>query len=313
MSTLISVIICAYNEEKHIAENIESLRRQGGKGVLELIVINDASTDRTGEICRRYASKNLIRLVDKKTKEGQWKGIADGIRLSRGKLIAKIDGDSYPCQGWVKKVAKIFGDENVIAAGGPQKTLNRTYLSLAGDALEQVLVSSEKRVESENRVLAGSGMVFRKSILKEVGGIDSTRIWGEDEDLALRLVKYAKKTGKKIVFDPRLSVFTEYPETLKAEALRHLKWGYGKYLIIKKHGTEKNFVSKILLMSILIASMFLNLWLISILAILAPLFLILVTPNKSMKLKYVPGAFVLGWTRTVCVVIGFIVGALCFR
>lgn len=92
---MISFIIPAYNCEKYIVECVGNLMNQGLNSY-EIIIINDGSTDKTGEICDDLACENQnVRVIHKKN-EGQ--GIARNIGIERasGKYIAFIDADDIP-------------------------------------------------------------------------------------------------------------------------------------------------------------------------------------------------------------------------
>lgn len=94
----ISVIMPAYNAEKYIALAIESILKQTFKD-FEFIIINDCSTDKTQKIIARYQKKDSrIILINNKTNLKIAKTLNKGIRLARGKYIARMDADdwSYP-------------------------------------------------------------------------------------------------------------------------------------------------------------------------------------------------------------------------
>ena len=91
---LISIVVPVYNTEEYLVKCIESIINQTYKN-LEIILINDGSSDKSGEICDYYALKdNRIRVVHKKNG-----GLSDarntGIKFSRGKYIGLVDSDDY--------------------------------------------------------------------------------------------------------------------------------------------------------------------------------------------------------------------------
>lgn len=90
----ISVIIPVYNVQNYISECIESLINQTFKDI-EIILINDGSTDRTGEICRKYSENdNRILLIDKKN-EGVSIARNIGLSMAKGEYIAFVDSDDF--------------------------------------------------------------------------------------------------------------------------------------------------------------------------------------------------------------------------
>ena len=94
---LVSVIMPVYNTEKYIAQAIESALCQ--QVPLELLIIDDGSTDRTAEIADRYADGKRVVLI----RNGRNQGVAEsrniGIRRARGKYLAFLDGDDWWSQG----------------------------------------------------------------------------------------------------------------------------------------------------------------------------------------------------------------------
>jgi cellulose synthase/poly-beta-1,6-N-acetylglucosamine synthase-like glycosyltransferase len=86
----VSVIIPAYNEEVHISSCLEAIQKQDFRGNMEVIVVNDGSTDRTAEI----ASKYPINLIDLKTNVGKANALNVGIEHSKGDILVFSDSDS---------------------------------------------------------------------------------------------------------------------------------------------------------------------------------------------------------------------------
>ncbi len=94
---VVSVFIITYNQEKTIAQTIESILMQKGDIGLELIIAEDAGSDGTASICREYQQRypEQIKLLLQDTNQGLLKNYIDAIRLCRGKYIAVCAGDDY--------------------------------------------------------------------------------------------------------------------------------------------------------------------------------------------------------------------------
>lgn len=86
----ISCIIPAYNEEKGIGLTIESVIPLIGKELLEVIVIDDASKDKTKEIIKNFPS---VRLIEHETNKGKSRSVVDGIKASQGDYVLLLDAD----------------------------------------------------------------------------------------------------------------------------------------------------------------------------------------------------------------------------
>jgi len=89
---LVSVIIPAYNCSRYIKETIESILGQNGATDIEIIVINDGSTDDTGEIARAFGEP--VRVIDQ-ANSGVCVARNHGIREAKGAFIALVDHDDY--------------------------------------------------------------------------------------------------------------------------------------------------------------------------------------------------------------------------
>jgi cellulose synthase/poly-beta-1,6-N-acetylglucosamine synthase-like glycosyltransferase len=125
-STFISVIIPARNEEENIGACLESITNQSyPKNLFEVIVIDDFSTDRTAEIIRSFADKNvsLISLKDF-TKEGELnsykkKAIEIAISKAKGELIVTTDADCIVQTKWLQTIAFFYEKNHPVFIAAP--------------------------------------------------------------------------------------------------------------------------------------------------------------------------------------------------
>ena len=95
MSVKVSVILAIYNVEKYIRQTLDSVVNQTFKDI-EIIVVDNKSTDKTLDIVKEYAEKDK-RFVIYKNTENLKQGIARnfGVQMARGDYIFFIDGDDY--------------------------------------------------------------------------------------------------------------------------------------------------------------------------------------------------------------------------
>lgn len=114
----LSLVIPAYNEEAGLAECLGFVQRgiAGHEKDVEVIVVNNASTDRTKEIAQTFP---FVKVVDEGRK-GLVRARQAGFVSSAGELIGNIDADSQLPEGWVDKVLAEFArDPNLVALSGP--------------------------------------------------------------------------------------------------------------------------------------------------------------------------------------------------
>src|SRR5574344_3025414 len=92
MEELISVIVLAYNAEKDIEKCLKSILNQTYRNI-EIIVINDGSTDFTSNIIKNIGDER-VRLIERENK-GTYYSRVEGYKISNGKYIAYVDSDDY--------------------------------------------------------------------------------------------------------------------------------------------------------------------------------------------------------------------------
>ena len=94
MESIISVVIPAYNCEKYLRQCVDSVLKQTYKNI-EIILVNDGSTDGTAAICDECALKNERIKVIHKENQGLAKAVIDGVGVSKGEYIGFVDSDDY--------------------------------------------------------------------------------------------------------------------------------------------------------------------------------------------------------------------------
>jgi glycosyltransferase involved in cell wall biosynthesis len=184
-----SVIICAHNEEAFIADCLQSVRRQT-RPAMEILVVNNASSDRTGERARAVAG---VRVVDEPRK-GLVQARERGRQEARGELLVYLDADCRAPDRWLERVICRFEQRpDLLALSGNYRfydwdwwgrSLLRAYDFTLGPAT-QVLVKYVLRL---GVVFYGGNFAVRRAALDRIGGFDtSIDFHGEDTNLGRRL------------------------------------------------------------------------------------------------------------------------------
>lgn len=114
MCPLISVIIPVYNVENYIEECFKSIMKQILKADMEIICIDDGSTDNSGTICDRYAKNNPKIKVIHQTNQGVAAARNNGLTVALGQYIAWIDPDDYIADEWYEKISQVIKDNKNI-------------------------------------------------------------------------------------------------------------------------------------------------------------------------------------------------------
>lgn len=187
---VISVVIGAYNAERWLAATIESVQAQTF-GDLEIIVVDDGSTDATAEVARGFGE--AVRLI-RKANGGSASARNRGIEAARGRYIAFLDADDLwhpkklarqmrlfteqPELAWCYTDAVFFG----AATGDVLWRSGESFALPEGDILRPLLVRN---------VIPFSSAVVRRDVLKDAGGFDTSALHriSEDWDVWLRIAR----------------------------------------------------------------------------------------------------------------------------
>ena len=220
----VSVIIPCYNSESTIKRCIESAIAMKYHSKVEIIVINDASTDSSLEIMKKIPG---IKIIGKKKNEGKAAGINSALKVANGELVCCIDSDTYPASDALEKAVPFFTDETVgavtclILANEPKSFFehiqNLEYL--LGFGFYQTMLSQLDAA----MITPGPMCVYSKKALLDVGGYDEKNIT-EDMEIALRLQKHSYK----IKASPYAKVYTVVPNTFRQWVRQRLRWYRGK-------------------------------------------------------------------------------------
>ncbi len=172
MVPLISVLIPAYNAEKYIGRALRSILNQTlGKDRFEVIVVNDASTDRTAFALDLF-NKDVVILHNEKNL-GLPASLNKAIHHARGKYIIRMDADDYVSADYLH-VMQLFLE------------MNKDFDAVACD---YVLVDNHEnilqRINCEDEPI-GCGIMFRTDQLIEIGMYDKDFLMHEDQDLRIR-------------------------------------------------------------------------------------------------------------------------------
>ena len=226
----VSILIPAYNEEKTIKKCISSvLNLDYPKEKLEVIVINDGSTDRTREIAESFGNK--IKLINQKN-QGKARAINNGLKISTGEFFACLDADSYVDKNSLKKILKHF-DKDTAAVTPLMEVHNPKNILQKTQAIEYMIyIFIKKCMAKINSIFVTPGpfTVYRKKIIESIGGFDEKSIV-EDQEIAYRLQKH----HFKIEQSDDGKVYTEAPINLKEFYRQRNRWARGTIQTIYKY------------------------------------------------------------------------------
>lgn len=205
---MISIVIPTYNSERTIGKVLESLFKEikNYRKKVEVIVVDDGSTDKTLEIVEKYPVK-----IFKQKHKGPAAARNLGWRKAKGEIVIFLDSDCKVSKGWLRKILKPFEDKKVAGVGVKYKTWNkRNWVArFVGYEIGQ----RHEKMKKEVDYLASYSTAYRKEVLKKINGFDTSfkMAAAEDNDLSYRIVSL----GYKLIFLKNCFVFHRHPESLK--------------------------------------------------------------------------------------------------
>lgn len=187
---LVSVLMATHNGSRFITEAIDSVISQSYQN-LELIIIDDASSDGVEKIVESYGDRR-IKLVSNQERLGLTKSLNKGIELSRGEYIARIDDDDIWAsdQKLSRQVALMQAHPQVAVCGTQNQVINED-----GQAMYKWHVALEdaqiRRLMLRRNQMVHSGVLIRRRALEEAGKYDERLRYAQDYELWMRLgLKY---------------------------------------------------------------------------------------------------------------------------
>jgi cellulose synthase/poly-beta-1,6-N-acetylglucosamine synthase-like glycosyltransferase len=236
----VSVLIPAHDEELVIGRLLQRMTQLTyPRDNLQVLVIDDASTDGTGQIAdefaRQYRFIEVLHRDGKTGGKGKAAAMNAGLERSAGEIVLCFDADYYPQKDIVEKLVREFVDPKVGAVQGRPVVLNEAQNIVTR------LVTLERiggyRVDQEAREQLGlipqfGGTVggFRRSIMEELGGFDESMLT-EDTDLTFTICL----AGYKVRYAGDAECYEEAVGSWRAYWRQRHRWARGHMQVFFKH------------------------------------------------------------------------------
>ncbi|MFF5230779.1 glycosyltransferase [Dactylosporangium sp. NPDC000521] len=232
---LVSVIVPAYNESANIAATVRSLVANDYPA-LEVVVVDDGSTDDTADVVRRLASReglSNVRLI-RQANAGKPAALNTGIAAAIGELLVLVDGDTVFEPDATGRLVQPFADPSVGAVSGNTKVANRGGLLGRWQHLEYVVgFNLDRRMFDLGEcmpTIPGAIGAFRRAALLDTGGVPADTL-AEDTDLTMAILR----AGWRVVYADRAIAWTEAPSSLRQLWRQRYRWCYGTMQAAWKH------------------------------------------------------------------------------
>jgi len=235
-----SIIVPAYNEERNIGKCIEAIQKQDFDHEMEIIVVNDGSTDRTAEI----ASKYPVKLVDLKANIGKANALNTAIKSANGNILVFSDSDSQMSSNAVSSLVRCLEEREDVGAVAGNVFINKadgkngslTYFQMIEYRLEQEIIRCLQSASGNVLVCPGPLFATRREAAKEIMFSDKSVI--EDSDFTIQVLK----KGMKVVREPQARAYTNAPHSIRSWFNQRQRWWHGSLQLWKMHNpwTKRN-------------------------------------------------------------------------
>ncbi|RRJ91172.1 glycosyltransferase family 2 protein [Paenimyroides tangerinum] len=221
---LVTVLVPGHNEGKHLFKLVQSMNRQTYTN-LELVVVDDGSTDDTAIIASSFEKSGLIDVFLSAAVRGGKASAANlGLRYSKGKYVVHLDADSSLESDAIEKILiPFYRYENVGGVGGNLVVRNgEESLTTMMQFLEYLQTISVSRIVLSKlkiyKIISGAFGAFPRHVLNRVGGWDIGP--GLDGDITVKI----RKIDYRILFEEEAICRTHAPVTWKALTKQRLRW-----------------------------------------------------------------------------------------
>jgi len=228
----ISLVIPAYNEEDSIGMTIEScLGVNYPREKLEVIVVDDGSTDNTERNAREYEENDLVTVITQENK-GKGGALNAGLEEASGEFMACVDADSRIMEDSLKNIVSQFGDDTAAIASAmkvhdPENMWQKIQWF---EYMVGIFHRSIMSIINAIHVTPGPLSVYRRKVIEDVGGFDEDSLV-EDQEICFRLQKHQWKVRSS----RKGEVYTITPATFKDLYHQRKRWYRGSLENIVKY------------------------------------------------------------------------------
>ena len=230
----VSVVIAAFNESKVISKTIHSILENKYPGALEVVVVDDGSTDDTFDLIRTtYGSHASVRLI-RQENTGKAGALTRGIRESVHDILVFVDADTQFTTNAILFLVQPLKDPRTGAVSGQARVGNTRHWLGKFQWLEYICGFNLDRrayaLLNAITVVPGAIGAYSRPALDKVGGFNHDTL-AEDTDLTLAL----HRAGYLVAYAGNAIAQTEAPETFRALFKQRFRWAFGTMQCVWKH------------------------------------------------------------------------------
>jgi cellulose synthase/poly-beta-1,6-N-acetylglucosamine synthase-like glycosyltransferase len=234
-----SIIVPVKDEEKVIERLLTALSRvRYPADKMEIIIVEDGSTDKSFDVCREYAERSSLnmKVLRKPVSDGKPSALNFGINHAKGEIIGVFDADNVPAPDTLLNVCKYFDDPRVAAVQGRTLSINSEENMLTKFLSYEEAVWCEAYLRGKDVLglfvhLRGSCQFLRRETLEKLNGFDEKAL-SEDMELSARLTE----KGYRIRYAPDVRAWQENPSSFKELFKQRIRWFRGTMMVAFKYG-----------------------------------------------------------------------------
>lgn len=225
----LSVIIPARDEEKNIKALLQALEKQTyPRGLFEVIVIDDHSTDQTAAIVKQFPHVTLLQLKEDAINSYKKKAIETGIAAATGELIVTTDADCVPSPDWLSMIAAFKKETDAVFIAAPvvfqcNRSLLQKFQAMDFMVLQGITGAAvhRKHLSMSN----GANLAYERKVFYEVGGFAGIDHIASGDDMLL-MHKIARAYPGRIHYlkSSGATVSTAPMKTWKAFFNQRIRW-----------------------------------------------------------------------------------------
>jgi cellulose synthase/poly-beta-1,6-N-acetylglucosamine synthase-like glycosyltransferase/peptidoglycan/xylan/chitin deacetylase (PgdA/CDA1 family) len=227
----VSIVVPAYNEAVGIERAVRSLDASD-YSELEVIVVDDGSEDRTGDIVLALELEHVR--VLRQENRGKPAALNRGVEAAKHDLIVTVDGDTVFESATLRELVRPFANPDVGAVAGNTKVGNRGGLLGRWQHIEYVMgFNLDRRLYDLLRCMPtvpGAIGAFRREALTDIGGVSGATL-AEDTDITIGI----GRAGWHVTYAEEARAWTEAPASLAALWRQRYRWSYGTMQAVWKH------------------------------------------------------------------------------
>jgi mycofactocin system glycosyltransferase len=229
---LISVIVPVRNREQEIAACLESLLRlRYPLEKLDLIVVDDASEDRTPEVVSRFPVRLIS--VQRRSRASFCRNL--GAQHANGDILAFIDSDCLADTLWLRELVPAFREQSIGVVGGGVDSVSAAKALDRYEKVKSPLHMGPWLKRSEGRegffYVPSCNLLTRKDLFAKLGGFRADLDVGEDVDYCWRV----QDTGYRVEYRPAGKIFHRHRNSLRSFGSRRFDYGTSEPLLQQLH------------------------------------------------------------------------------